>query len=391
MTVDQELVDGGAPFFCSASCQKVREFCFFFSFDADEKTTTAARSFLNLGLDLIFFFLLLLPLSRKNENPPQIHAGLRAMTGSRVALNGSLSLQIAIAPKTNQKGGSNDCDGGGGGGGRANSSTLDAAVRILRGAFAPLRTDDGVDLVTAVCRGMSSSSSAPGDGEDGGEGGKKKDGKRKKKKEKKERKKKNDGDGSDDDESDDGGGGSSSTLSDYDFEGFAVALLRKGATPVAAAAFRPRGAAFAELPYLATSASHRRRGLARRLLAALEALLGSPGVGVRNVVVPAALPLATAVWEHAFGYSRVSLAERAALSTPAGRVFELAEQSATVVKKCLVPEWNKAKRAAERSSARAAAAAVSRSASAGGAASCRSRSRMAESCDRPKHERGVHA
>ena len=234
------------------------------------------------------------------------------MTGSRMSLTGSLSLQIAIAPsgKASRKKGGGDCgDGGGGnGGGRANSSTLDAAVRILRGAFAPLRTDDGVDLVTAVCRGMSSSSSASGDGEeDGDEGGKKKKKRNGKKKKKK-----------DDDDDDNGGDGgdddgpsspssSSSTLSDYDFEGFAVALLRDGPTPVAAAAFRPRGPAFAELPYLATSASHRRRGLARRLLASLEALLTSR-LGVRNVVVPAALPLASAMWEHAFGYSRVSLA-----------------------------------------------------------------------------------
>ncbi|CAK0784514.1 hypothetical protein CVIRNUC_007718 [Coccomyxa viridis] len=117
----------------------------------------------------------------------------------------------------------------------------------------------------------------------------------------------------------------------YNFSTFRVAVLRKGPICVSAAVFRVFGAAFAEMPFVATKDGYRREGNLKRLLKAMESRLA--GLGVRRLVVQSVRVLLP-MWLGSLGFMPLTLAEADAVDD---LLVSPDPDSAQLVKKSLLP------------------------------------------------------
>ncbi|CAL5229685.1 g13054 [Coccomyxa viridis] len=117
----------------------------------------------------------------------------------------------------------------------------------------------------------------------------------------------------------------------YNFSTVKVCVLRKGAICVSAAVVRIFGAAFAEMPFVATREGYRREGNLKRLLQAVESKLRA--LGVRRLVVQSVRSLLP-MWLGSLGFLPLTLAEADALDP---LLVSPDPDSAQLIKKTLIP------------------------------------------------------
>ncbi|GLJ11266.1 hypothetical protein SUGI_0149860 [Cryptomeria japonica] len=91
------------------------------------------------------------------------------------------------------------------------------------------------------------------------------------------------------------------------FRGFYTMILEKGDELISVATVRIHGQRVAEMPLIGTRIKYRRKGMCRLLVKELEKLLHS--LGVERLILPAISELKNA-WEKAFGFQRMTSAER---------------------------------------------------------------------------------
>ncbi|KAI6687212.1 hypothetical protein NL676_024040 [Syzygium grande] len=95
------------------------------------------------------------------------------------------------------------------------------------------------------------------------------------------------------------------------FRGFYTMVLEKDDVLISVACVRIHGIAVAEMPLIATCSKYRRQGMCRRLMIAIEKLLGS--FGVEKLVI-AAIPDLVQTWTEGFGFKIVERDEKETLN-----------------------------------------------------------------------------
>ncbi|KAF5730712.1 hypothetical protein HS088_TW19G00307 [Tripterygium wilfordii] len=95
------------------------------------------------------------------------------------------------------------------------------------------------------------------------------------------------------------------------FSGFYTVVLERDDVLVAVASIRVHGTTLAEMPLIATCSDHRRQGMCRRLMTAIEELLIS--LKVEKLVI-SAIPDLVETWTEGFGFKPVNAEEKQSLS-----------------------------------------------------------------------------
>ncbi|MBA0555887.1 hypothetical protein Golob_026037 [Gossypium lobatum] len=101
-----------------------------------------------------------------------------------------------------------------------------------------------------------------------------------------------------------------SKLKRLNFKGFYIAVLEENDDLVSVATVRVHGDIVAEMSFVATRFSHRRRGMCRALVDELEKNLAK--LGVQKLILPA-VPAAVDTWVNGFGFSHMTGDERSKL------------------------------------------------------------------------------
>lgn len=112
------------------------------------------------------------------------------------------------------------------------------------------------------------------------------------------------------------------------YQGFYTAVLEKGDKLISVACIRVHGVRVAEMPLIATCSEHRRQGMCRRLMNAIEEMLKSFKV---QMLVISAIPNLVDTWTSGFGFIPMDDKERENLSTVNLMVFP----GTTLLKKSL--------------------------------------------------------
>ncbi|XP_031266863.1 increased DNA methylation 1 isoform X2 [Pistacia vera] len=102
----------------------------------------------------------------------------------------------------------------------------------------------------------------------------------------------------------------SSEFSRLNFHGFYSVVLEKDDVLISVASIRVHGSAVAEMPLIATCSNYRRKGMCRRLMAAIEEMLIS--FKVEKLVI-SAIPNFVDTWTEGFGFEPVEPEEKKAL------------------------------------------------------------------------------
>ncbi|XP_017230495.1 increased DNA methylation 1 isoform X1 [Daucus carota subsp. sativus] len=87
------------------------------------------------------------------------------------------------------------------------------------------------------------------------------------------------------------------------FTRFYTVVLEKDGEIISAASLRIHGTKLAEMPFIATNAIHRRKGMCRKLMSAIEAVLHSLNVGY--LIIPSVRRKAK-TWEEGYNFSRLT-------------------------------------------------------------------------------------
>ncbi|KAI3918805.1 hypothetical protein MKX01_042125 [Papaver californicum] len=103
-----------------------------------------------------------------------------------------------------------------------------------------------------------------------------------------------------------------SDFSRLNYQGFYTLVLEKGDEVISVASVRVHGVTVAEMPLIATCSDHRRQGMCRRLLIAIEELLISFKV---EMLVITAIPSLVDTWTKGFGFIPMEDEEKKQLSS----------------------------------------------------------------------------
>ncbi|KAF8413759.1 hypothetical protein HHK36_001752 [Tetracentron sinense] len=128
-----------------------------------------------------------------------------------------------------------------------------------------------------------------------------------------------------------------SNFARLNYQGFYTVVLEKGDELISAASIRVHGVTVAEMPLIATCSEHRRQGMCRRLMNAIEEMLKA--FKVEKLVI-AAIPNLVDTWTLGFGFKLVEDDEKEQLSNINLMVFpgtillkkHLYEKEATEIK-----------------------------------------------------------
>ncbi|KAL5990184.1 hypothetical protein ACLOJK_011081 [Asimina triloba] len=112
------------------------------------------------------------------------------------------------------------------------------------------------------------------------------------------------------------------------YQGFYTAVLEKGDEIVSVASIRMHGGRLAEMPLIATCSEHRRQGMCRRLMNAVEEMLKSFKV---EMLVLTAIPALVETWTAGFGFELMSNKEKEQLT----RINLMTFPGTTLLKKTL--------------------------------------------------------
>lgn len=112
------------------------------------------------------------------------------------------------------------------------------------------------------------------------------------------------------------------------YRGFYTAVLEKGDELVSVASIRVHGGRLAEMPLIATCSEHRREGMCRRLMNAIEEMLKSFKV---EMLVLTAIPALVETWTTGFGFELMSNKEKEQLT----RINLMTFPGTTLLKKIL--------------------------------------------------------
>ncbi|KAJ8639077.1 hypothetical protein MRB53_015771 [Persea americana] len=119
-----------------------------------------------------------------------------------------------------------------------------------------------------------------------------------------------------------------SNFARLNYEGFYTVVLEKGDKLLSVASIRVHGVAVAEMPLIATCSEHRREGMCRRLMNAIEEMLQSFKV---QMLVISAIPDLVDTWTSGFGFRPIDGKEKEKLNNINLMVFP----GTTLLKKSL--------------------------------------------------------